>query len=164
MLEQVHNALWIADDENVSFYGAPYPTRSVIVRLENGDLWICSPVELTAGLRAEIDHLGPGSPSREPRRTPRPLSARVEDDLSRCSPVGLRSTRSVSTFLPRTAEGPPAARMAFRYRPSLVPRLGCHGRDCVFPPAVRDRNRHRLDPDVQRSVPTGALVALLGAP
>lgn len=70
MLEQVHNALWIADDENVSFYGAPYPTRSVIVRLENGDLWIWSPVELTAGLRAEIDHLGPGSPSREPQQTP----------------------------------------------------------------------------------------------
>ena len=43
----------------VSFFGAPYPTRSAIVQLENGDLWIWSPVKLTAALRAEVDLLGP---------------------------------------------------------------------------------------------------------
>lgn len=59
MLEQVDDALWIAEGENVSFYGAPYPTRSVIARLENGDLWIWSPVRLSAGLRADVDCLGP---------------------------------------------------------------------------------------------------------
>lgn len=59
MLEQVHDALWIAKGENVSFYGAPYPTRCVIARLENGDLWIWSPVRLTADLRADVDRLGP---------------------------------------------------------------------------------------------------------
>lgn len=58
MLEQVHEVLWIAEGGNVSFYGAPYPTRSVIVRLENGDLWIWSPVKLTMDLRAEVDRLG----------------------------------------------------------------------------------------------------------
>lgn len=45
--------------EIVSFYGVPYPTRSAIVRLENGNLWVWSPVKLTADLRAEVDRLGP---------------------------------------------------------------------------------------------------------
>jgi hypothetical protein len=58
MLEQVHDALWIGEGENVSFYGAPYPTRSVIARLESGYLWVWSPIKLTSGLRAAIDGLG----------------------------------------------------------------------------------------------------------
>ncbi len=59
MIEQVHEALWVAEGENVSFFGLAYPTRSVIARLENGDLWIWSPVRLTADLRAAADRLGP---------------------------------------------------------------------------------------------------------
>lgn len=59
MLERKHDALWLAEGEIVSFFGAPYPTRSAIVRLETGDLWVWSPVKLTAGLRAEVDRLGP---------------------------------------------------------------------------------------------------------
>ncbi len=59
MLEQVHDALWIAEGEIVSFYGVPYPTRSVIARLEDGGLWVWSPVRLVPDLRAEVDGLGP---------------------------------------------------------------------------------------------------------
>lgn len=59
MLEQAHEALWIAEGEIVRFYGSPYPTRSAIVRLANGDLWVWSPVKLTADFRAEVDRLGP---------------------------------------------------------------------------------------------------------
>jgi hypothetical protein len=59
MLKQVHEALWIAEGEIVRFFGISYPTRSVIVRLGNGVLWIWSPVKLTANLRAEVDRLGP---------------------------------------------------------------------------------------------------------
>lgn len=59
MLEQTHDALWVAEGQIVSFFGAPYPTRSAIVRLENGDLWVWSPVELSEDLRAEVDRLGP---------------------------------------------------------------------------------------------------------
>lgn len=59
MLEQVDQAVWVAEGRIVSFYGFPYPTRSVIARLEKGDLWIWSPVELTADLRDEVDRLGP---------------------------------------------------------------------------------------------------------
>jgi Domain of unknown function (DUF4336) len=59
MLEQVHEALWVAEGGIVSFFGIPYPTRSVISRLENGDLWVWSPVKPTADLRTEVDRLGP---------------------------------------------------------------------------------------------------------
>lgn len=59
MLEQVHESLWIAEGENVNFYGLAYPTRSVIARLTNGDLWVWSPVKLTADLHKEVDWLGP---------------------------------------------------------------------------------------------------------
>jgi hypothetical protein len=55
----VHPALWIAEGAIVRFYGAPYPTRSVIARLGNGDLWVWSPVKLTSALRAQVDQLGP---------------------------------------------------------------------------------------------------------
>lgn len=58
MLQQVHDALWVAEGEIVSFFGCPYPTRSVIARFANGDLWVWSPVKLTAHLRNEVDSLG----------------------------------------------------------------------------------------------------------
>jgi hypothetical protein len=59
MLEQVHDALWVAEGETVNFFGLPYPTRSVIARLADGALWVWSPVKLTTALRAEVDRLGP---------------------------------------------------------------------------------------------------------
>jgi uncharacterized protein DUF4336 len=59
MIEQVTDALWVVHGKSVSFHGAPYPTRSVIVRLSNGDLWIWSPVELPAELRRRVDVIGP---------------------------------------------------------------------------------------------------------
>ncbi len=59
MLEQVDDALWIAEGGLVSFYGIPYPTRSVIARLGDGGLWVWSPVKLTDDLRAAVDRLGP---------------------------------------------------------------------------------------------------------
>jgi hypothetical protein len=59
MLEQVHEALWVAEGELVSFFGIPYPTRSVIARLGNGDLWVWSPVKLTVELCSEVDRIGP---------------------------------------------------------------------------------------------------------
>lgn len=57
-LERVDDRLWLAEGEIVSFYGFPYPTRSVVVRLADGGLWVWSPIRLTDGLRAEIDGLG----------------------------------------------------------------------------------------------------------
>ncbi len=59
MLEQIHDALWLVEGQIVSFYGFPYPTRSIVARLENGDLWVWSPVKLRPELRADLKTLGP---------------------------------------------------------------------------------------------------------
>ncbi len=57
-LEPVGNGLWLAEGELVSFYGFPYPTRSVIARLDDGDLWVWSPIRLTDPLRSAVEALG----------------------------------------------------------------------------------------------------------
>ena len=59
MLEKIDDALWLAEGEMVSFYGFPYPTRSVVARLEGGGLWVWSPIKLVPDLRAELDRIGP---------------------------------------------------------------------------------------------------------
>jgi hypothetical protein len=57
-LEQIGDALWLAEGDIVSFYGFAYPTRSVIARLASDRLWVWSPVSLAADLRAEVERLG----------------------------------------------------------------------------------------------------------
>ena len=57
-IESIDQNIWLADGENVSFYGFAYPTRSVIVRLPGETLWIWSPIALTPELRGEIEALG----------------------------------------------------------------------------------------------------------
>jgi hypothetical protein len=39
-LEQIDDGVWLAEGGLVSFYGIPYPTRSIIVRLSGSALWI----------------------------------------------------------------------------------------------------------------------------
>ncbi|HKJ61776.1 MAG TPA: DUF4336 domain-containing protein [Hyphomicrobiales bacterium] len=58
-LERVSDGIWIAEGACVNFYGFAYPTRSVIVRLASGDLWIWSPIDLKPELKAAIDDVGP---------------------------------------------------------------------------------------------------------
>jgi hypothetical protein len=58
--------LWVADGPVCSFHGFPYSTRMAVIRLENGDLFVWSPVRLDAALRAEIDALGPVTHLVEP--------------------------------------------------------------------------------------------------
>lgn len=57
-LQPIGDSLWLAEGDIVSFYGFPYPTRSVVARLDDGELWIWSPVRLTDALRAEVTALG----------------------------------------------------------------------------------------------------------
>lgn len=59
LLEQIDDSVWLAKGEMVNFYGFPYPTRSVVVRLSNGDVWVWSPVKLRHELRAELARIGP---------------------------------------------------------------------------------------------------------
>ncbi|MCR8724171.1 DUF4336 domain-containing protein [Frigidibacter sp. ROC022] len=58
LLTPVAADIWIIEGGIVNFYGFPYPTRSVLVRLPDGALWVWSPVALSPALRAEVETLG----------------------------------------------------------------------------------------------------------
>lgn len=58
MLNELAENVWIAEGKCVDFHGFAYPTRSVIIRLGNGDLWIWSPISLADDLTQWIDELG----------------------------------------------------------------------------------------------------------
>ncbi|MDF1790979.1 MAG: DUF4336 domain-containing protein [Thalassobaculaceae bacterium] len=58
-LEPFADDIWTLIGGGVSFYGVPFPTRSVIIRLSDGRLWVHSPVAETPATRAEIAALGP---------------------------------------------------------------------------------------------------------
>jgi hypothetical protein len=57
-LQKIDDGIWLAEGGLVSFYGIPYPTRSVVVRLRGRSLWVWSPVALTPALEAEVESLG----------------------------------------------------------------------------------------------------------
>ena len=50
--------LWVVDGPVISFYGLPFTTRMVVVKLENNELLIHSPIDLTENLKQELDQLG----------------------------------------------------------------------------------------------------------
>ena len=58
MLEHLGPNIWIGDGGIVPFFGYDYPTRMSVVRLENGGLWVWSPIELTADLERQVRALG----------------------------------------------------------------------------------------------------------
>jgi hypothetical protein len=58
-LEQLGPDLWTADGGVVSFFGFDYPTRMVVVRLDDGGLWLWSPIAPSPELEAEVRALGP---------------------------------------------------------------------------------------------------------
>lgn len=58
ILAPVSENIWVLDGDNVDFHGFAYPTRSVIIRLQNGGLWVWSPIELSDKLRSEIETIG----------------------------------------------------------------------------------------------------------
>jgi hypothetical protein len=58
VLEAIGERIWLTEGEIVNFYGFPYSTRAVIAALNDGGLWVWSPIALTPALRAEIDRLG----------------------------------------------------------------------------------------------------------
>ncbi len=61
--EPVGDGLWVVDGPVVrmAYLGGsvPFPTRMVVVRLADGDLFLWSPTEPDDGLRSRIDALGP---------------------------------------------------------------------------------------------------------
>ena len=79
--------IWLAEGPIIDFYGFAYPTRTVIVRLEGGALCVWSPVELTPGLKKDVDVLGDVSHLVSPNKIHH-SSFRVELRLSESSTVG----------------------------------------------------------------------------
>lgn len=58
LLQKIDENIWIVEGECVDFHGFPYPTRSVIIRLQNDDLWVWSPIVMSDTLRSEILQIG----------------------------------------------------------------------------------------------------------
>lgn len=50
--------LWTLEGDEVRMYGIPFPTRMTIARLPDGELWLHSPVALSAKRRAAVEALG----------------------------------------------------------------------------------------------------------
>jgi hypothetical protein len=59
MLEDLGPNIWTADGGTVSFFGIAYPTRMAVVRLEDGGLWVWSPIALSRELEDAVVALGP---------------------------------------------------------------------------------------------------------
>jgi hypothetical protein len=47
-------SIWTVEGPIVQFFGCPYPTRMALIQLENGGVWVWSPVKLTDELRLEL--------------------------------------------------------------------------------------------------------------
>jgi Domain of unknown function (DUF4336) len=59
LLSEFGAKIWIAEGPVVRFWaGFPYPTRMAAIRLDDGDLFIWSPVALTPELKRAVDALG----------------------------------------------------------------------------------------------------------
>jgi hypothetical protein len=50
--------IWVAEGPVVSFFGFPYPTRMVVIRLRSGSLFVWSPIAPTPELKAEVEAVG----------------------------------------------------------------------------------------------------------
>jgi len=57
-VKQLCSNLWLADGDTVSFFTLPYSTRMTIIRLDDGNLWVHSPIRLTEELRTQVTALG----------------------------------------------------------------------------------------------------------
>ncbi|WP_260258617.1 DUF4336 domain-containing protein [Vibrio intestinalis] len=57
-MQQLDKNIWIVEGETVSFYSFPFSTRMTIVRLDDGRLWIHSPIRISDDLQYQIDQLG----------------------------------------------------------------------------------------------------------
>ncbi|MCS6155175.1 DUF4336 domain-containing protein [Shewanella baltica] len=57
-MKQLAENLWTFDGEAVPFFTLPYTTRMTVIRLNNGALWVHSPIKLTSELQALVEALG----------------------------------------------------------------------------------------------------------
>ncbi|WP_415721823.1 DUF4336 domain-containing protein [Photobacterium ganghwense] len=57
-MEALDERIWIADGGTVPFFTLPYSTRITVVKLDDGSLWIHSPIKLSADLYQALNELG----------------------------------------------------------------------------------------------------------
>ena len=50
--------IWVVDGPIIRFYGMPFTTRMVVVKISHNELLIHSPINLTESLKQELDKLG----------------------------------------------------------------------------------------------------------
>ena len=58
VLKPVAEGIWLVDGPAIRFYGMPFSTRMTVVRLDNGDIWLHSPTQLTEALAEAVVALG----------------------------------------------------------------------------------------------------------
>ncbi len=63
VLKQIDENIWLVDGPVIGFrymgLSLPFPTRMTVIRQENGDIWLHSPIKISPELTAQIDALGP---------------------------------------------------------------------------------------------------------
>lgn len=59
VLKPVGRDIWIVDSGPLHLMGMALPIRMTVIRLPSGQIWLHSPTDFTAALRADIDRLGP---------------------------------------------------------------------------------------------------------
>lgn len=112
MLEKITDDLWLAEGDIVDFYSFPYPTRMVIARFGNGDLWVWSPVKLTDDLKGEVDALGPVAHLVSPNKIHHlylPEWHEAYPDAALFGPASTIERFPTLPFQPPLEEAPPAA-------------------------------------------------------
>ncbi len=57
-LREFAKDIWIADGPAVRFWGIPFPTRMIVVRLGDGSLWVNSPVSATRDQVKSLEYIG----------------------------------------------------------------------------------------------------------
>ena len=58
-LKPIADGIWLIDGPAARHCGLRCSSRATVVRLENGDLWVHSPTQITAALKAELQAAGP---------------------------------------------------------------------------------------------------------
>lgn len=59
VLTQIADDIWLVDAGTIDAAGMPLPVRMVVIRLATGDLVLHSPTRYSAGLRQELQAIGP---------------------------------------------------------------------------------------------------------
>ena len=57
-LIEIGERIWIADGPVLPWNGMPFPTRMTVVLLDDGSVWVHSPIALVPDLAAAVERLG----------------------------------------------------------------------------------------------------------